>query len=630
MKVAIIQLSDIHLRSKNDFILKHKENFYRSCKGIINECSKLVIVITGDISSSGKKEEYELAYNWLKESESAWKKEAQSLNSVDYVIVPGNHDCDFSVPSEVRKTVIERILKNDILDNKELSDACLNVQNNFWSFYNKLVGKDCERHTSWRIDIPLKLDYKLIFCCYNSAFLSQLNEKPGDLLIPENIFLKPQDNIGDKHVVLSIFHHNTGWLNPNTDHNNKKAFEEHLYSYSNIVMCGHEHYSKQRVISGLDEFQELIYLESPAFQMNNDSEYVLLFLDTDEDVLHRFYYKFNNDYYHESSSSSIHLSGKSTGISLTSSWIGSLDKISIPLKHIRKENLRLSDIFVYPDLQLLSDIDNKYIQYFDSEKLISERPTERVVFLEGENQSGKTSLLRMLYSSCYKKGVYPIMLTGKYIKHPNISSLIEREYKIQYCNELYSYSEYKQLDRSCKIIFIDDFDDVSLNSTSKSMLLDNLLCNFEKIIITNGQQMDIRNLLLHTKNDNEIKRYRILSLGYHKRNILIEKWIRLGQDHMTLDEDFMLDQVKQTYDKITVLLGQQLIPSYPMFVLSLLQGLNQAMDNFNVSKTSYAYCYNSLIISSLLRSGTDKDKINGVLKYLSEFSYYYYNEKKWI
>lgn len=154
------------------------------------------------------------------------------------------------------------------------------------------------------------------------------------------------------------------------------------------------------------------------------------------------------------------------------------------------------------------------------------------------------------------------------------------------------------------------------------------MCNFEKIIITKDQQIDLRNLLLYANNTEDTKLFRILSLGCQKRNLLIEKWIRLGQDEMILSDEMLLDQIKRTYDQISVLLGQQLIPSYPVFILSLLQGLNQAIAHFDVSKTSYAYCYNSLIIASLLKSGTDKEKINGVMKFLCEFSYSHYDRKR--
>lgn len=230
----------------------------------------------------------------------------------------------------------------------------------------------------------------------------------------------------------------------------------------------------------------------------------------------------------------------------------------------------------------------------------------------------------MFYLSLYKNGICPLFLSGKDIKHCNINKLIKKAFKSQYQEERFSYDQYMQLDRVKRILIIDDYDKSILNADSKSKLLEEALCNFEKIIVTKDQQIDLRNILLYANNTDNIKHYRILPLGCEKRNLLIEKWIRLGQDTLTLKDDIIFEQIKKTYDQISVLLGQQLIPSYPVFILSLLQGLNQAIGNFDVSKTSYAYCYNSLIIASLLKSGTDKEKINGVLKFLCEFAYNHY------
>ena len=230
--------------------------------------------------------------------------------------------------------------------------------------------------------------------------------------------------------------------------------------------------------------------------------------------------------------------------------------------------------------------------------------------------------------SWFKDGVFSLLLRGKDIKHYNINDLCKCAYKQQYQNKISSYELFMQLDRNKRILIIDDFDKSLINAENKSKLLDNALCNFEKIIITKDQQIDLRNLLLYANHTEDTKLFRILSLGCQKRNLLIEKWIRLGQDEMILSDEMLLDQIKRTYDQISVLLGQQLIPSYPVFILSLLQGLNQAIAHFDVSKTSYAYCYNSLIIASLLKSGTDKEKINGVMKFLCEFSYSHYDRKR--
>ena len=77
-------------------------------------------------------------------------------------------------------------------------------------------------------------------------------------------------------------------------------FEEHLYKTSCIVMCGHEHHQKNFVVSDLENFKELIYLESPALQEGKKSEYDLLLLDTDKETLTNHHFYFNDDSYEES------------------------------------------------------------------------------------------------------------------------------------------------------------------------------------------------------------------------------------------------------------------------------------------------------------------------------------------
>lgn len=97
---------------------------------------------------------------------------------------------------------------------------------------------------------------------------------------------------------------------------------------------------------------------------------------------------------------------------------------------------------------------------------------------------------------------------------------------------------------------IDNFDGSELNNTGKSALLDNALNNFDKVIAINGQQLNIKSMLIHTSNEKDIKRYRIVSLGYKKRNMLIDKWVRLGLDEYTLDQKAIFDQVKLTFDQL--------------------------------------------------------------------------------
>ena len=142
-----------------------------------------------------------------------------------------------------------------------------------------------------------------------------------------------------------------------------------------------------------------------------------------------------------------------------------------------------------------------------------------------------------------------------------------------------------------------------MNGNGKHKLLEELLKVFSKIIITTKETDEIYALAENTKLYADFSYYRIKPLGYYKRNQLIELWLKLGQDKYTLNAEEIATSVKNTFETISGLLGEQLIPSYPVFTLSLLQSLDNQLKPFNVTETSYAYCYQSLIVLSLMRVG---------------------------
>lgn len=634
MKVAILQLSDIHLRVGHNLVIDYKDAFCRSCKEVINECSKLIIVITGDIVNTGKNEEYDEFIKFFNDCIKFWKSEATFLNSVEYVVVPGNHDCKFDKKEQnedeesLRDLVIRTILSKDKLSNEEYKMRCLEVQKDFWTFYEKLTGKKQYPVISWNIEIKLTQEFSFYFDCYNTAFLSKINENQGCLMIPENSFINRSNK--KNGIVFSLFHHNTGWITTKTPNDNRKRFESHIFETSDIVMCGHEHSTDSKIISGLNDKREIVYLESAAFQSGDQSKFSTLLFEIENNIIknnivEKTDYSFNGEKYEELNTSTIEIKKKKQGICLTDTWLKDIDEIDIPLKHERKQNLKLSDVYIYPDLESEKNTN----PYFDSKDLVNSKLKERIYLIEGDDQCGKTSLLKMLFYEYYSNGIYPLFITGKDISHPNIKDVLTRQCKKQYDDKTLDYkSGYKQLERKLKVLLIDNLDCSMLNPTNKVKMLQDALISFEKIIITNNQRLDIKNSLLAFDNEDEVARYRILPLGYVKRNDLIEKWVRLGKDSLTMDESAFLMEVRNTFDQISNLLGQQLIPAYPVFILSLLQGLNTVLSPFDLSKTSYAYCYTTLLFASLIKIGVEEKKVNGIINFICEFSFFLYENKK--
>jgi len=218
MKIALVHLSDIHLRSSHDVVLTRKKYFVAACRPVFQECDHAIIVVSGDIAFSGKKEEYDIAYSFFKDIEASLVEEHRNIKTFNWVLVPGNHDCDF-IDQEIREDVLKAVENQDSIDDKR-KEYLLTPQKSFWDFYGSLLGQQINDYVSFQRIIDID-GLSLIFNCYNTALYSRLHEVAGSLIVPENAML--QRKISRNHgVMISVFHHNSGWLSSSTRNNNKK------------------------------------------------------------------------------------------------------------------------------------------------------------------------------------------------------------------------------------------------------------------------------------------------------------------------------------------------------------------------------------------------------------------------
>ncbi len=68
---------------------------------------------------------------------------------------------------------------------------------------------------------------RFVFNCYNTAWMSSINEEVGKMYFPiEQIPLTLSMEDGD--LIVSIFHHPLSWFTPNTELNNRKEFSKFL------------------------------------------------------------------------------------------------------------------------------------------------------------------------------------------------------------------------------------------------------------------------------------------------------------------------------------------------------------------------------------------------------------------
>src|SRR4051812_47098129 len=92
MSLKFLHLSDIHFRKASDFDLDKdlRNEIEEDLKRIIPKTGHLdAILVGGDVAFSGKNEEYEVAYEWL-------RKVCGLIGCLEenVLTVPGNHDVE--------------------------------------------------------------------------------------------------------------------------------------------------------------------------------------------------------------------------------------------------------------------------------------------------------------------------------------------------------------------------------------------------------------------------------------------------------------------------------------------------------------------------------------------------------
>ena len=618
MKIGILHLSDLHIQDET--LIDRVETLVKSVEYDVKQISHLYIILSGDIANFGRKNEFDIAKIFVSNLTEKLKEKWTMLN-VSIVSVPGNHDCCFDNEKKTRKSILNDC-KTDIVDEEDYFIDAMAVQSNFWDFTNEITDLKERNKVSYKYEFRPHLDFKVSFHCYNTSWLTEINEKQGSLTVPENKFIENENG----EYIISVFHHPIDWLSASTKRNNKQRFEEHLIKSSNLVIYGHEH-DKGNPKAILQRNNNVVFCGGKAFDKNelNETGFSLYEIDlTDKSINIKTFNFDGNKYSVETEDRHQIIEKVKREFILKQEFETKITNLSIPLKHSKKPKLVLSDVFVYPDLEPLLEDDNNVVQYPNSYDLIDKVKNEEKgnVLIEGADQSGKTALLYVLYKRYYEMGLTPIYLRGKYCNETDVKRLVKKALKKQYNNE--NVDLFFQLDK--KVLLLDNFHKSNLNSKYKKRLVESFNNNFELIVVTSDDTFSSKNVTEEATSFKEYLKYKLLPLGHEKRSELIEKWLLISENKLTVQEEDILNNVKLRFNEINSLIGNRLMPSYPIFILTLLQSLDENLQNF--SQTSYANIYLVLIKAGLIKEGIKDSVLTSLLNILKELAFYMYDKKK--
>lgn len=632
MKLAIVHLSDIHFRTRNDVCLRRADKLANSIRFARDPEEKLLFVITGDIANTGSFEEYEIAGDFFRPLFIGLGIDP-TVDQGEVIFIPGNHDCNFREIGDLRPRLLEDIQAElDKIDSTgETVQTLLQVQAEFFKFQEKLTGRvvdpDDRLYFSRKFEIG---GNTLEFRCFNSAWLSSKHEDPGTLGFPRST-IQAASALTDSDVVISLVHHPSNWLDPAA----YNMFRTTIQRNSDFLFTGHEHTTGGQIIAPFNG-TGLIHFESGPFQPTDsgDSEFGILHLDLERRKWKHDNYRWRSGAYVkirvEDWNDLFDKTQRAASLQLTSSFLAKLSETGAGFLHPREHHLTLSDIYVYPDLKRRA-LSRKLL---DSEDLPKEIPSSEVaqkllkakhVVIAGPNDSGKTALGKMLFLEANTKcGRSGLLLNARHLdgSDPVESFLNAVQVAVaeQYGQD--ATGRFEGLNASQRVLIVDDWEDVQFGRAGRAAILARAASQFGTIFLL----IDDLFLIDEVSARHEhlpLAGFEIVDIrefGFRLRAQLIKKWHSLGYTYIE-DEETLAHNIAESTRVVDTALGRNLLPPNPINILTLLQTYDSEAGSQRGGLGSYGQVYEALITARLARVSLKSIDIGTKITFLARFAW---------
>ncbi len=638
MKISILHLSDLHFKIVENSFLDKVNNLTDSIKNKMFDIKTLFILISGDLAYSVKKEEYILVKEMLDIVEKNLKLYNNEL-IIEFIFTPGNHDCDFA-DDDIRDILIERVIKEPSKCSNQIVNSCTKVQKNYLEFINRFsstrrINSSLTNELLTRYEYHLD-KYTISFNSYNTAWMSRKNEIQSQLIFPHNLIEIDKILEDTSMVKISLFHHPYHWL----EHQNIREFKNLLHESSNIIFTGHEHTPSASKTTDYYKNMNVLHIEAGTIQDSHDSKeskFNLLMMELDTGKKELFVYEWDkNDFVNIFNKKLSQNTTVTTKFNFKSEYEEKLNLLGIKTNHPRKDNVRVDDLFVYPHIKQLSLHSNisKNFPQISSEKLLNDEIGLNIIY--GEDNSGKTILSHIYQKKLKELNYLPININcidfKQKVQKGDIEKIIRSTFKRQFKTSDLIFKDYDKYDRTNVVLILEDFHKSNGNNEYKMAIIDQILnLKYLKIIIlaNDSLRFEATSETPLSKRLEIFNHYTILEFGHNLRDELITKWIKLGQE--TDIELIDLANIRREKAKqMTQTVGFNIVPSYPLYLLTLLHAME--INDTSLDKSSFGHYYNFLILQYLNSNSSTKlenKDINTIYSYCAELAFKMFKSKKY-
>ena len=628
MNLAIVHLTDLHVQSDTDSVLARGEAIVAATKSRVTQADAIIVAVTGDLSYSGKESEL-LDASILLDGVATTLATATGATTC-VAIIPGNHDCDFSVTGDLRQLLLKGIEPLDDVSDETLS-LLTKPLDQFFTIRDEFFSPTCASSPlTWSYEVPLG-NFSVLVRCLNTAWCSSLHEKQGKLFFPPA--RAPADSPNGHDLVITMLHHPTPWM----EAQNGLLLRDYLDETSDLVLTGHDHVAIQRFVSK-PTGQNLQYIAGVALDDSAGSRlagFNLINIDISakRQRLWTFFWDSRDQIYSPREGSppdtdlQVNRARKKKEFTITDQFQTFLDDLGLEVTHPTAGILTRRQAFRYPQLQRIRFRERKAAELLDAERLISTSAQRRLVLITGDEESGKTTLAKQLFEDFLAEGLVPVYLCAsrrqrrKYRSPDGVDTLIRDAVSEQYGPS--SAERYSQLDSDQRAIIVDDYDKANIPPESIRAIRGHLRARFEHVyLLSDAMSQELRRLEVGGMASLEDRRdaihYAIQPFGFQRRNSMVEQWMALNPD-LAADLSELVRQTESRNRILNTVIGKNLVPAFPVYILGVLQA-SDSVDAVDLRASVNAHYY-ELFIKNALAAKSDSIEYSVKISFLAFLAY---------
>ena len=301
-----------------------------------------------------------------------------------------------------------------------------------------------------------------------------------------------------------------------------------------------------------------------------------------------------------------------------------LNDLEARFAHSKVDNLHLEDVYIAPDLKDISNAKKSVTTKHENLDVLTNAINvdgTKFVFI-GNNSAGKSANCKYLFQKYFELGLYPVLISGTDIGANIRSEILQKLIEGKISEQYEVPFQLSEIDITRVIIIVDDFHKITKGKNKYwPALMKNLENIFSHIIITGNAMMPIE---VVSKQDpfKNFKIYSILEFGPKFRYELVNKWNTIGNEQ---DHNEILRKNDAYIAQIKAIVGKNYIPSYPFYLLSILQ----AIESGNVQNPNYSihgFYYEILINECFSKAIKDRKEISLYYNYLTQFCFFLFEK----